>query len=208
MLNKVTSEEQSLPDRLNENRNMLARYETMRQGWPQEDELRRLERRYQCLRYEVYNEGSCPPDDGDAAFITADINRDIDGETYDELRNGLDDLADVPSSETVTGETGAETLASDPVPHTPVVPPPAEIWTDVADAELPPVAEPLTAASADTEPPDVRVWVGRALTQGGTPVVLTKRAAEPGDEAQFNLSGQDLYQDLGMSIRRSCPWTM
>ena len=60
-------------------------------------------------------------------------------------------------------------------------PPPAESWSGTANAE----------------PPVVRLWVGRALTQGGIPVVLTKRAAEPGDEAQFVLSGQDLFQDLG-----------
>ena len=196
VLNKVIEEEAHLPSRLEENRNMLARYQTMREGWPQEDELKRLERQYQCLRYEVYKEGSCPPDDGDAAFITADINRDIGGETYDALKNGLDGPTDAPTAETTTGETRAEPLAADVVAPDPVVPPPAAIRTDDTDDELPPVAEPLAAASADTEPPDIRVWVGRALTQGGIPVVLTQTAAEPGDEAQFNLSGQDLYQDL------------
>ena len=60
-------------------------------------------------------------------------------------------------------------------------PPPAETWSGTATAE----------------PPAVRLWVGRALTQGAIPVVLTVRAAEPGDEAQFVLSGQDLFQDLG-----------
>ena len=196
VLNKVIEEDANLPSRLEENRNMLERYQTMREGWPQEDQLKRLERQYQCLRYEVYNEGSCPPDDGDAAFITADINRDIGGETYDALKNGLDGPTDAPTAETTTGETRAEPLAADVVARDPVVPPPAAIRTDVTDDELPPVAEPLAAASADTEPPDIRVWVGRALTQGGIPVVLTQTAAEPGDEAQFNLSGQDLYQDL------------
>ena len=60
-------------------------------------------------------------------------------------------------------------------------PPPAETWSGTATAE----------------PPAVRLWVGRALTQGAIPVVLTVRAAEPGDEARFVLSGQDLFQDLG-----------
>ena len=100
------------------------------------------------------------------------------------------------TAETTTGETRAEPLAADVVAPDPVVPPPAAIRTADTDDELPPVAEPLAAASADTEPPDIRVWVGRALTQGGIPVVLTVRAAEPGDEAHFSLSGQELHQDL------------
>ena len=64
------------------------------------------------------------------------------------------------------------------------------------DSEPPPLAE-SWSGTANAEPPAVRLWVGRALTQGGIPVVLTERAAEPGDEVQFVLSGQDLYQDLG-----------
>ena len=212
VLNKVTEEEQSLPKRLLENQNMLARYEKMREGWPQEDELRRLERQYQCLRYEVYKEGDCPPDDGDGAFRTADLDIGIDHDAYVRFKDDLDapvanylqengyDVQEpdaVDTAESVESQTDAETPAHDIVAPDPVVPAPAAIRTGVADDELPPVAEPLTAASADTEPPDVQVWVARALTQGGDPVVLTVRAAEPGDEAQFNLSGQDLYQDLG-----------
>ena len=65
-----------------------------------------------------------------------------------------------------------------------------------ARTEPPPLAE-SWSGTANAEPPAVRLWVGRALTQGGIPVVLTERAAEPGDEVQFVLSGQDLYQDLG-----------
>ena len=61
---------------------------------------------------------------------------------------------------------------------------------------VPPVTKTWTG-TANAEPPEVRFWVGRALTQGGIPVVLIDRAAEPGDEAQFVLSGQDLFQDLG-----------
>ena len=296
VLNKVLDEEGSLPNRLQENRNMLERYETMRQGWPQEDELQRLERQYQCLRYEVYNEGTCPPDDSDAAFLTADINRDIDAQTYDELRNGLDqedadtedvvwrdrysrkrghnlmpqELADSipplgtyrhtkpdnvpvaaklfspynnwtwyiteydPATGTAFGLTDgfekeigyfdlnelAETTVHGGVPAVErdlhwdpktlaeargdrrtsaqqgKVPEPAETLTGPSSEPPPPVAEPQATVSDDA-PPDVRVWIGRALTQGGTPVVLTQRTAEPGDEAQFVLSGQDLYQDLG-----------
>ena len=64
------------------------------------------------------------------------------------------------------------------------------------DSEPPPPAE-TWSGTATAEPPAVRLWVGRALTQGAIPVVLTVRAAEPGDEAQFVLSGQDLFQDLG-----------
>ena len=301
VLNKVTEEEQSLPKRLLENQNMLARYEKMREGWPQEDELRRLERQYQCLRYEVYKEGDCPPDDGDGAFRTADLDIGIDHDAYVTLKDDLDaPVADylqehvydvqepdaVATAESVEAQTVAETPADDVAAPDPVAPPPADIRTAVTvsdygsqiiqrfneseqggsllpargviarltDEELaseavaldsaidhdipagqdqyndrlrefaervrramqerqidnppetltavtedqpPPIAEPLTAASADTEPPDVRVWVARGLTQGGIPVVLTQTAAEPGDEAQFNLSGQDLYQDLG-----------
>ena len=63
-------------------------------------------------------------------------------------------------------------------------------------AEPPPLAE-SRSGTANAEPPAVRLWVGRALTQGEIPAVLTVRAAEPGDEVQFVLSGQDLYQDLG-----------
>ena len=63
-------------------------------------------------------------------------------------------------------------------------------------AAPPPLAE-SWSGTANAEPPAVRLWVGRALTQGGIPVVLTERAAEPGGEVQFVLSGQDLYQDLG-----------
>ena len=212
LLNKVTQEEQTLPQRLLENQNMLARYEKMREGWPQEEELRRLERQYQCLRYEVYGEGNCPPDDGDGAFRTADLDIGIDHDAYASLKADLDAPVDdylrghgydvqepdmVPTAESVTGEPDAETPTGDVVAQDPVVPPPAETLTAVTDEEPPPVADPLTAESADTEPPEVQIWVGRALTQGGTPVVLTQRAAEPGDEAQFALSGQDLYQDLG-----------
>ena len=62
--------------------------------------------------------------------------------------------------------------------------------------EPPPLAE-SWSGTANAEPPAVRLWVGRALTQGGIPAVLTERAADPGDEVQFVLSGQDLYQDLG-----------
>ena len=65
-----------------------------------------------------------------------------------------------------------------------------------ARTEPPPLAE-SWSGTANAEPPAVRLWVGRALTQGGIPVVLTERAAEPGGEVQFVLSGQDLYQDLG-----------
>ena len=65
-----------------------------------------------------------------------------------------------------------------------------------ARTEPPPLAE-SWSGTANAEPPAVRLWVGRALTQGEIPVVLTERAAEPGDEVQFVLSGQDLYQDLG-----------
>ena len=68
--------------------------------------------------------------------------------------------------------------------------------SQTAKETAPPVAETWTGTSS-AEPPAVRLWVGRALTQGGIPVVLTVREAEPGDEAQFVLSGQDLYQDLG-----------
>ena len=89
VLNKVIEEEAHLPSRLKENRNMLERYQTMREGWPQEDQLKRLEREYQCLRYEVYNEGACPPDDGDAAFITADLGIGIDHYAYASLRGRL-----------------------------------------------------------------------------------------------------------------------
>ena len=64
------------------------------------------------------------------------------------------------------------------------------------DSAPPPLAE-SWSGTANAEPPAVRLWVGRALTQGGIPVVLTERAADPGDEVQFVLSGQDLYQDLG-----------
>ena len=64
------------------------------------------------------------------------------------------------------------------------------------DSAPPPLAE-SWSGTANAEPPAVRLWVGRALTQGEIPVVLTERAAEPGDEVQFVLSGQDLYQDLG-----------
>ena len=208
LLNKVTQEEQTLPQRLLENQNMLARYEKMREGWPREDELRRLERQYQCLRFEVYGEGNCPPDDGDGAFRTADLDQSIDQETYETLRNGMDDVGD--PIETRAGDSGFDygdtgddwPEQQDPRPFdargsAPPVDNPPKIRTAVSDEEPPPVAEPLTAESADTEPPEVQIWVGRALTQGGTPVVLTQRAAEPGDEAQFALSGQDLYQELG-----------
>ena len=64
------------------------------------------------------------------------------------------------------------------------------------DSAPPPLAE-SRSGTANVEPPAVRLWVGRALTQGEIPAVLTERAAEPGDEVQFVLSGQDLYQDLG-----------
>ena len=64
------------------------------------------------------------------------------------------------------------------------------------DSAPPPLAE-SWSGTANVEPPAVRLWVGRALTQGEIPAVLTVRAAEPGDEVQFVLSGQDLYQDLG-----------
>ena len=66
-----------------------------------------------------------------------------------------------------------------------------------AIAEPPAVAETLTGVSSEEPPPVVQLWTGRALTQGAVPVVLTERAAEPGDEVTFVLSGQDLYQDLG-----------
>ena len=69
-------------------------------------------------------------------------------------------------------------------------PPPAETWSGNRDRR--------TAGQCG-------LWVGAeagrpALTQGvegAIPVVLTVRAAEPGDEARFVLSGQDLFQDLG-----------
>lgn len=338
LLNKVTEEEQLLPQRLLENQNMLARYQKMREGWEQEEELRRLERQYQCLRYEVYGEGDCPPDDGDGAFRTADLDIGIDHDQYaslradldapvdeylreqgyhvaepalptetlsdevlaqdpavpplDETRRGVSDtedgvwrdrhsgkrghnlmpqeLADTipplgayentkpddvqvsaklfspynnwtwyiteydPTTGTAFGLTDgwekeigyfdlnelAETTVHGGVPaverdlhwdpktlaevrgdaRTPAppedVPEPSETLTGPSTEPPPPVVEPLTTV-IDDEPPEIRLWIGRALTQGATPVVLTQRAAEPGDEAQFSLSGQDLYQDLG-----------
>ncbi len=324
-LSKVTGEERALPERLNENRNMLDRYNKMREGWGQEDELQRMERQYQCLRFEVYGEGTCPPDNGDSAYMTGDIDRDIDRETYETLRDEMDDdRADVPTAGTVTGMTGPEAPTADlldqddtepepavaePVSKNPVIipvspgrlrdgtwgvrlkstdferaesvqseglnrafigaldqpalarmvetgeylghpvivrittrkgkswdaaltelaaygkegrrnrdwwallrtsgkagsealpevaalPEPVAQWTEDTIVEPPPVVESIMADGVE-DPPELQLWPGRPLTQGQVPVVLTQREAEPGDEVQFELSGQDLYDDLG-----------
>ena len=251
LLNKVTEEEQLLPQRLLENQNMLARYQKMREGWEQEEELRRLEREYQCLRYEVYGEGNCPPDDGDGAFRTADLDIGIDHDEYASLRGDLDAPEDAYlrergyDVEERTEKGVSETLAADLQDQDDYTPsaeaqaawqrrrfenirsgdiieragegdafmreydagqvaaeaatPPAlpETWVGERSEPPPPVAEELTVKTADGVPPEVQLWTGRPLKQGDVPVVLTERAAEPGDEVQYELSGQGLYQDLG-----------
>ena len=191
-LSKVTGEEKALPDRLHENRNMLDRYNKMRGGWPQEDELRRMERQYQCLRFDVYGEGTCPPDDRDAAYVTEDLDRDIDQATYDNLRNGMDD----ETSLAVDVAGVRDYAGSEALPEVAALPQPVAERTVDASVEPPPVVESVMADGVD-DPPEVQLWPGRPLTQGQVPVVLTQREAEPGDEVQYELSGQGLYQDLG-----------
>ena len=196
IINKIIDEGSRADKKLAGLKGDLADYERMggvNEPYPEEERFAKLQAAQECLQT-VAQGGECPPEViervGDESRWLPDrdqVNAVLGPAFFEKDTSG--DRVVVPDYWPELYDPSADDRATEP-------PPVASTYRGESADEPPPASEPMTVVD-DAPAPPVRLWSGRALKQGEVPVVLTERAAEPGDEAEFALSGQDLYQDLG-----------